>query len=135
VFGIFSYSGVDKHDEIDIEFSKWGQDHHTNLQYSVWPKEGVEINKWSSATTFDLEGSYTTHRIKRSASSIQFQNLHGFRNDDQYAIFQATCKRKKIISSASMPLFINLWLFNGKIPSDGKEVEIIIHDFSFTPEK
>jgi len=32
-----------------------------------------------------------------------------------------------------MPVYINLWLFQGKAPSDKKEVEIIIHQFTFTP--
>ena len=135
VFGLFQYSGVDMHDEIDIEFSRWGGEYGTNLQYSVWPKVGVKAAKWSSAKDINLEGTYTTQRIIRSASSVQFQSLHGFRTDDQYAFHFAKCARKKIISTQLMPLYLNLWLFKGKPPSNGKEVEIIIHKFSFTLEK
>jgi len=133
VFGLFQYSGVDMHDEIDIEWSRWGDENHSNLQYSVWPRAGVKSAGWSSSKTIDLEGTYTTQRIIRSASSVQFQGLHGFRTDDQYTFHQAMCSRKRIISIQPMPFFINLWLFKGKPPSDGKEVEIIIHKFSFTP--
>jgi hypothetical protein len=30
------------------------------------------------------------------------------------------------------PLHMNLWAFQGKPPTDGQEVEIIIHDFKYT---
>jgi hypothetical protein len=29
------------------------------------------------------------------------------------------------------PLHMNLWAFQGKPPTDGQEVEIIIHDFKY----
>lgn len=134
VFGLFQYSGVDMHDEIDIEWSRWSNAYQPNLQYSVWPKTGVKGTKWTSSTEVDLEGTYTTQRINRSALTVQFQSLHGFRTDDQYAFHVARCSRKKIISTQPMPLFLNLWLYNGKSPSNNKEVEVIIHKFSFTPE-
>jgi hypothetical protein len=134
VFGLFQYSGVDLHDEIDIEWSRWGNEYEPNLQYSVWPKAGVKAVKWTSSKDVNLEGTYTTQRIIRSAVSVQFQSLHGFRKDDQYAFHVARCSRKKIISTQLMPLFLNLWLYKGKPPSNNKEVEIIIHKFSFIPE-
>jgi hypothetical protein len=33
-----------------------------------------------------------------------------------------------------MPIHINLWLFQGKAPKNGQEIEVIIHQFKFTPE-
>ncbi len=38
------------------------------------------------------------------------------------------------ISQQPMPLHINLWLFQGKPPKNGQEVEVIIHQFNFIPE-
>jgi hypothetical protein len=134
VFGIFNYSGTDKHDEIDIEFSKWGRASGANIHYAVWPRNGVNADRWSSEQQVTLDGTHTTQRIIRSADAVNFQSAHGFRNDHQFLAFEAKCSRKDIISSQSMPLYLNLWLFNGKAPTDGKEVEIIIHKFSFTPE-
>ena len=32
-----------------------------------------------------------------------------------------------------LPPHINLWLFQGRPPKDGKEVEIVIQEFSFIP--
>jgi hypothetical protein len=31
------------------------------------------------------------------------------------------------------PAHMNLWLVDGKPPRDGKEVEIVIHDFTYVP--
>ncbi len=135
VLGLFAYSGTDTHDEIDIEFSRWGKEYGANLQYSVWPKAGIKASKWTSAAEITLEGTYTTHRIIRSSSFVKFRGLHGFRTDNRYSFYEANCRRKKIISTEPMPFYLNLWLFNGKAPSDDKEVEVIIHKFSFTPEK
>jgi hypothetical protein len=38
------------------------------------------------------------------------------------------------ISQEPMPIHIYLWLFKGAAPKNGQEVEIIIHQFKFTPE-
>ena len=37
------------------------------------------------------------------------------------------------ISSSPMPIYFNLWGFQGQEPSDGKPVEVIINRFTFTP--
>ncbi len=133
VFGIFQYSGVDMHDEIDIEYSKWGNKKGTNLTYTVWPKKGMSAKYWSSKNTVSLEGTYTTQRMIRTDSDVIFQSLHGFRTDAAYAFHTSRCSRKSIISSEAMPLYLNLWLFKGQPPIDGEDIEIIIHKFSFAP--
>ena len=38
---------------------------------------------------------------------------------------------RKSIPQKPMHLFINLWLFKGVPPSDGKEQEIVISDFRY----
>jgi hypothetical protein len=38
------------------------------------------------------------------------------------------------VSQQPMPVHINLWLFKGLAPKNGREVEVIIHEFKFTPE-
>jgi hypothetical protein len=32
-----------------------------------------------------------------------------------------------------MPVHLNLWLFKGLPPKDGREVEIVVQAFEFTP--
>jgi hypothetical protein len=34
-----------------------------------------------------------------------------------------------------MPVHINLWLFQGRPPKDGQEVEVIIRGFKYTPDE
>ena len=133
VFGMFQYSGDDLYDEIDIEYAEWGKEHGSNLTCSVHPKKGIRESKWNAAARIDLEGTYTTNRFTRNNASINFQGLHGFRTDDSLLFYSATCHREKIITLRQMPVYLNLWLFRGQPPSDGKEVELVIHKFSFTP--
>jgi hypothetical protein len=38
------------------------------------------------------------------------------------------------ISTRPMPVHINLWLFRGRPPKDGREVEVVVRNFAFTPE-
>lgn len=130
VFGLFNYSGNDHKDEIDIEISKWGNQEQNNLHYTVYPKKGR--NTWKASSVLQLNGSYSTHRFIRSADNVAFQSLHGFQTKDQQGIFSASCNNANIISTQPMPLYMNLWLFNGQQPANGKEVEIIIHRFRFT---
>jgi len=132
VLGLFNYSGNDGFDEMDIEFARWGNNAWPNLNYTVWPAAGGS-NNWSYTQNFSLNGTYTTHRFKRSASSVVFKSLGGFYNYDTNLFASATCSSPaSSISTLGMPIHMNLWLFDGHAPSDGKEVEVIIHSFTYT---
>jgi hypothetical protein len=133
VLGLFNYSGNDGFDEMDIEFARWGNSAWPNLNYTVWPAQSG-FSDWNYTKDFTLTGgTYTTHRFTRSASSVVFKSLNGFYNDDTNLFATATCTSPAwSISTLNMPVHMNLWLFNGNAPSDGKEVEIVIHNFKFT---
>ena len=132
VLGLFNYSGRDGYDEMDIEFARWGNSAWPNLNYTVWPAASGASN-WSYTKNFSLSGTYTTHRFTRSANSVVFKSLGGFYNDDTNLFASATCSSPaNSISTSGMPIHMNLWLFDGNAPSDGKEVEVIIHNFTYT---
>lgn len=131
VLGLFAYSGKDGYDEIDIECARWGSDTGPNLSYVVWPPYGSSENKWVSTHSFSLNTPYTTQRFIRTHTSVTFQSLYGFSTDNQNEFFTQTCTAG--VSTVSMPVHINLWLFNAPKPSDEKEVEIIIHGFTYLP--
>jgi hypothetical protein len=132
VLGLFNYSGNDGYDEMDIEFARWGNNAWPNLNYTVWPAASGRSN-WSYTQNFSLSGTYTTHRFTRSASSVVFKSLGGFYNDDTNLFASAACSSPaNSISTLGMPIHMNLWLFDGNAPSDGKEVEVIIHNFTYT---
>ena len=134
VLGLFNYSGNDGHDEMDIEFARWGNSSWPNLNYTVWPAANSSKSPWSYTKNFTLSGgTYTTHRFTRKSSSVVFKSLSGFYNDDTNLFASATCSSPTwSISTLGMPVHMNLWLFDGLAPSDSKEVEIIIHNFKYT---
>jgi hypothetical protein len=135
VLGLFNYSGNDGYDEMDIEFSRWGSTSNPILNYTVYPATGSSgYTAWQSTSNFTISGgTYTTHRFTRNADSVVFKGLYGFYNDDTNLFQKATCsKTTKSISTLSMPIHMNLWMFQGVHPSNNKNVEIIIHSFTFT---
>ncbi|RFZ92319.1 hypothetical protein D0C36_12865 [Mucilaginibacter conchicola] len=135
VLGLFDYSGIDGRDEIDIEFARWGNDAWPNLNYTIFPKVGDPATPASYSQNFTTPGgTYTTHRFKRTASSVVFKSLYGFQDGDTNLFLTKTFTSPATsISSKSMPVLLNLWCYNGLAPSNGQPVEIVIHEFKFTP--
>ena len=134
VFGMYNYSGNDGHDEMDIEIARWGNAAWDNLNYTIWPATGVTGSPGSTTHSFTTpNGTYTTHRFKRTSSSVKLQSLYGFQDGDANQFQTDTFNTPGTsISTLSMPVHINLWLFNGYAPSDNQPVEVIIHSFKFT---
>jgi hypothetical protein len=133
VLGLFNYSGNDGFDEMDIEWARWGNANYPNLNYTVWPAK-TGFNNFSYAREIALSGKNTTQRFTRTSNIVTFQSLKGFRNNNTNQFATATCTDPpNSVSTLAMPAFINLWLFQGHAPANGKEVEIIIHNFSYTP--
>lgn len=140
VFGMFSYPtpdvGEDGTHEIDIEIARWGtrDPASSNLNFNVWPTS-PDVAPSPRATFFSLNGTHTTHRFARSRTSVLFQSLHGHRNDDRYRIerwnFAPPRNAASLISRRAMPVHLNLWLFHGQAPSDGREVEIVVKKFTY----
>ncbi|MBD1387299.1 glycoside hydrolase family 16 protein [Mucilaginibacter rigui] len=134
VLGLFDYSGNDGRDEIDIEFARWGNSAWPNLNYTIFPKAGDPPTPASYSTEFTSPGgTYTTHRFKRTSTSVVFKSLYGFYNDDTNLFLTKTFNSPGTsISTLSMPVLLNLWCFNGLAPSNGQGVEVVIHNFKFT---
>ncbi len=133
VFGLFNYSGNDGFDEMDIEFARWGNASNANLNYTVWPALAGNSN-FSFTQNFSLSGIYTTHRFTRTNNVVVFKSMYGFYNDDTNLFATATCTSPpKSISLKKMPAFINLWMFQGKVPANAESVEIIVHEFKYIP--
>lgn len=137
VLGMFNYPtpeiGPDGTHEIDIEIGRWSNSDLPNLNFNVWPTRLGETTSTHLAHFFSLNGTYTTHRYTRSRSSIFFQSLHGHRSDNRNEIARwrfAPTDAASRISRRAMPVHLNLWLFRGRPPSDGREVEIVVRSFS-----
>ncbi len=118
--------------EIDIEFSRWGDESNENAQYVVQP--------WTTAANMhrfgvELEGDYSTHRFDWSMDSIQFQSYQGHDSppDPGSEIESWLYTGADIPPEGKANARINLWLFGGSPPSDLQEAEVIIESFEFVP--
>ena len=138
VLGLFNYSGVDGNDEMDIEISRWGKSTSNNTSYTIYPAQPLQPKaNWNKTfNTVLANGENTTQRFTRNSNrSVFFQELSGFHNDNTNQIDSASCiSPPSSISALSMPVHMNLWLFEAPSPSNNAEVEIIIHSFKFTTQ-
>ncbi len=94
------------------------------------------LKQVSKSFPFTLAGDQTTHRFIWSREGVKFRSLRGYRNDEGEEIaswIYAPDEPARRISAQPMPIHINLWLFQGRAPKNGQEVEVIIHQFKFTP--
>ena len=92
----------------------------------------------SETFPFVLAGDDATHRFAWRRDQIVFQSVNGHREDDDQPLAQWTYRPPepaRWISQEPMPVHINLWLFKGRPPKDGEEVEVIIWDFRYTPDE
>ncbi len=137
VLGLFTYGTVDTTDEIDIEMAKWGRQEPqaSNLFYTVYPRALNTTKPSSSGVRMALQGTYTTHQFKWTESFVSFQSQNGFQNSSTQNVFftyQTPATFAPYMPISSVPLHMNLWAFEGNAPTDGREVEIVLHDFQYT---
>lgn len=113
--------------EIDIEFSRWGDDAAENAQYVIQP--------WDASGNrhrygLNLPGANSVHSIDWRADRVQFDSSDGN---------GASLQSWTYTNAAGIPpagagnARINLWLMNGLAPSDSQNVEVIVKSFQFTP--
>jgi len=135
ILGLFNYSGTDGIDEMDIEYGTFGGT-RPNSGFTVYPSAAVGGNDWHNGFTTTLTGTSTTQRFTRNGTtSVFFQELGGHYNDNSHVIDTITCHNPpNSISSVSMPVFMNLWLYQGTAPVSGASTEIVIESFKFTPQ-
>lgn len=137
VLGLFNYSGVDGNDEMDIELSRWGKASNDNTSYTIYPAQPISAKKnWNKTfNTVLTDGENTTQRFTRNGdNSVFFQELGGFHDDDTNLLDSVTCTNPPhSLSKLTMPVHMNLWLFESSSPSNNAPVEIIIHSFKFIP--
>lgn len=130
VVGLFIYSN--DANEIDIEFSRWGS-LATNAQYVVQPPPYTDKNLHRFAIR--LNGNYSTHRLVWLADSISFRSLHGHYPNppDKQSVIAEWVYRGYIPQVDVGRAHINMWLYKGDAPSDGRAAELIIKKFEFVP--
>jgi hypothetical protein len=132
VLGLFGYKGPDGVNEIDVEFAHWGNPRANNGNWTVYPSSGTTIGQLTFP--FKLDGTYTTSRYTWTSTGIGYWLMGGHQPIDVTRNVIKTWNYTpgnptKNIPQGPMPLCMNLWLFQGHAPTNGRPVEIIIHDF------
>lgn len=125
VLGLFSYKDDDH--EVDIEFSRWGNNFSNNSCYTVQPapyKSGITYKSFNAS----IDDAFSSHYFLWNRDGIYFESYEG---DYSTLINSFYCSRN--IDPEGVRAIMNLWLFEGLPPTDGNSVEIIIKSFSYTP--
>ena len=139
VFGFFTYPtpdvGTDGTHEIDVEFARWGKQSNRPLNFTVWPVD-PGLKPKSQTFSFPKNPAASRHTFRWTADGIEYVSAALNGNGKATIIRSWTFAPKdaeRRISRSPMPIFFNLWGFQGKKPSDRRDVEVIIRSFSFTP--
>lgn len=128
VGGLFTYKN--DLEEIDIEFSKWSVDGNMDSQFAIQPSNRSENKR---RFFLNLTGEKSTHWFNWQHDRIEFASYRGH-SPELPAVNNII--QQWIYTGADIPpdtderAKINLWLFRGTPPSDLKETEMIIADFS-----
>ncbi|CAF1381330.1 unnamed protein product [Rotaria magnacalcarata] len=138
VLGLFSYSGPSGSNEIDIEVSKWGQPvhHPKHIYYTVYPGNGTAKQRVSLGASLSLNGAYTTHWFTWTPPKVVFGSQHGFQNTPnklKFLSYETPSNFTEEMPKIANRLHMNLWLYESVPPANRKEVEVIIHEFTYTP--
>lgn len=143
VLGLFTYPtpdvGPDTTHEIDIEIARWGDAKNPPGNYTVWPADPA-LKPTSHTWQIRPASGPTLHRFVWSPKSIQYASAEGRdpaalddpRRRMAHWSFEPPDPERRI-PRAPLPLHLNLWRFQGKPPDDGKDLEVVIRSFAFTP--
>lgn len=132
VLGGFNYSDhyPTDQDEIDVEFSRWGDPAGPNAQFVVQPFEDCLRHQFYLTHT----GARSTHEFLWTPDSIHFASRQGGLHEIWEDVETFTCVTTDP-DCVQLPdaerMRFNLWLHQGNTPDDSQEVEVVVSDFVF----
>jgi len=127
VLGLFTWNDdpAYNHREIDIEFARWGYaGDPTNGQFTVQPYS-TDANLLRITQPTGIPSS--THSFTWKTSSVDFTS-----SSAQPTAW--TYDGPDVPQPGGENARMNLWLFRGQAPSNGQPIDIVITDFTFTPQ-
>jgi hypothetical protein len=131
VLGLFTYKD-DSH-EVDIEYSRQGQEGGFNSGFTVQPAPYTPDNALDFYT--HLIGTESTHLFTWRSNKVDFETIQGNYNATNAPaenIIKAWQSRVSCDASEAKTV-LNLWLYHGLAPSDLHEVEAVVTSFEFSP--
>ena len=134
VGALFTYlDGTDNAEEIDIEFSRWGDISKVNAaQYAIQPSDSIGNTK---SFNLILNGDASTHLFDWKPGKIDFASYHGHYTsppaDSTLIINKWSYSGRYIPVNKNGRIHINLWLFHREMmdPNDHPEAEMVIKNF------
>ena len=108
--------------EIDIEFSRWGDPSNINSQFVIQPWDKVgNINRYN----MNLNGlDHSIHYFNWTPDTIYFKSIWGD-NSHSWKYYN----KENLPLPGSENLRINLWLYNGRPPTDNMNAELVMNSF------
>jgi hypothetical protein len=120
VIGFFTWSddAAFSNREIDVEFSRWGDSAAADAQYAVQP-----YAKRGHLVRFNVPRGIarSKYSIVWEPASVVFDGYAHARLDDG------------VPPPGNARMHINIWLAAGRAPIDGREAEVVVEKFTFTP--
>lgn len=132
VFGFFPYMGweYDGTNEIDIEYSQWGDSSADNWNFTVYPATTSGV-KDSESFGFSTEHS-TTHSFVWSQDGIYFKSFTDLLTPPFQSTPFASWDYEPIdlrdIPQTSIPLLINLWAHNSGSMGAATEYKVVLSE-------
>lgn len=134
VLGLFTWDDIaveHSYREIDIEFSRWGEERDDYAQYVIqpWSRYG-NLHRFNMVLTEDN----STHGFDWRADQVFFQSLKGhqpFPGPISEEIGSWMYTGGDIPPAGEGNARMNLWLFGGSPPSDLENAEVVITVFEF----
>jgi hypothetical protein len=129
VLGMFTWDDDtpgDHHREIDIEMSRWGRKHaKKNSGFTVQPyRHAGNGHRY----VIPRAGVRTTNSFIWTGSSVAFST----ELRDGAPVSNWTYSGPDVPGEGTERPRINLWLFGGALPSDGRPVHVVLPSFSFS---
>ena len=126
VLGMFTWSDKARfaHREIDVEIARWGKpasEDPTNAQFVVQPHDSVGH---LSRFTVGSENA-TTYSFTWAPGRVDFTSSTGSK-------FSYT--GGDVPQAGDETPRINLWLFEGRAPTDDQDIEVVLSNFEFEPD-
>jgi hypothetical protein len=134
VLGLFTWSDEPSfaHREIDVEVSRWSVVTNKNAQFVIQP-----YTRSDNIVRFQIPSglSATTHSFTWKPDSVFCESVSGLSASPPTpdAYIQRHTFTKDIPKAGGENARINLWLLGGRRPGDGKDSEIIVSRFEFSP--
>ncbi|GAF95338.1 unnamed protein product, partial [marine sediment metagenome] len=154
VIGLYTYDGSDtahkSHNEIDIEFARWGSKNAKIGNFVVW-YDGTDGNLMRNLYTFSLRlvGNSSVHSFVWNVEGIQFDSTGikeplDYPSDDFDKLGTENEGYNYIPEPNNEKVCMNIWLIKRKDGSSGepfnisgnkkmKSAEVIISNFEFIP--